>query len=169
MASDADYRSSSGAGASGDAVNNPLWPGVHEILAQVTSTENLDRVREVYAEWGRGNMKAGPELFDPDLVFESFLPDATERVMVKGPREIETFMREFLSNWHDYRLIGDEFRAIGSDTVLVLGHQAARGRHSGVTVEHPMSSVWTFRAGKVVHLLIDPDRRKVLAAAGVAE
>src|SRR5262245_2321824 len=69
------YWFSSRAGASGDAVNNPLWPGVHEILAPVTSTENLDRVREVYAEWGRGNMKAGPELFDPELVFESFLPD----------------------------------------------------------------------------------------------
>jgi ketosteroid isomerase-like protein len=134
----------------------------------VTSTENVDRVRDVYTEWGRGNMTAGPELFDPELVFEAFLPDAAERVMVKGLMEVETFMREFLRQWRDYRLIGDEFRAIGGDTVLVLGHQTASGRQSGAAVEHPMSSVWTFRDGKVVHLLFDPDRRKVLEAAGVA-
>ena len=133
----------------------------------MTSTENVDRVREVYAEWARGNMKAGPELFDPEIVFEAFLPDAAERVIVKRPTEVETFMREFLKQWRDYRLIGDEFRAIGSQTVLVLGHQTAGGRRSGAIVEHPMSSVWTFRDGKVVHLLFDPDEQKVLAAAGV--
>jgi ketosteroid isomerase-like protein len=135
----------------------------------VASTENIDRVREVYAEWARGNMTAGPELFDPQLVFEAFLPDAAERVMVTGPMEVETFMREFLEQWRDYRLIGDEFREIGSETVLVLGRQTASGRRSGAIVEHPMSSVWTFRDGKVVHLLFDPDEQKVLAAAGVDE
>jgi ketosteroid isomerase-like protein len=135
----------------------------------VTSAENLDRVREVYAEWAQGNMRAGPAVFDAEIAFESFLPDAEERVTVRGLAEVEQFMREFLRQWHDYRLIGDEFRQIGSDTVLVLGHQTATGRQSGVTVESPMSSVWTFREGKVVHLLFEPDPQKVLAAAGAGE
>lgn len=135
----------------------------------MSSNEHVDRVRQVYTEWERGNMKAGPELFDPEIVFETFLPDASDRVVVRGPVEVEAFMREFLRQWRDYRLVAEEVRAVGSDMVLVLGHQTASGRHSGATVEHPMSSVWTFRAGKVVHLLFEPDRRKVLEAAGVAE
>ncbi|HEX6714035.1 MAG TPA: nuclear transport factor 2 family protein [Thermoleophilaceae bacterium] len=135
----------------------------------MTSSQNVDRVRAIYAEWERGNMSAGPEVFDPELVFEAFLPEATERVTVKGLLEVEMFMREFLRQWRDYRLFGDEFRAIGSDAVVVLGHQTASGRQSGATVEHPMSSAWRFRDDKVVHLVFDPDPRKVFAVAGVAE
>jgi ketosteroid isomerase-like protein len=131
-------------------------------------TENLDRVREVYAEWALGNMRAGAELFDPDVDFEAFLPDSAERVAARGPKEVEGFMREFLSHWRDYRLFGDEFRAVDSDTVLVLGHQCASGRRSGAAVDHPMSSAWKFRDGRVVHLVFDPDPQKIFEAAGVA-
>ena len=43
------------------------------------SQENVEMVRETYAEWQRGNMKAGVDRFDPEIVFESFMPDARER------------------------------------------------------------------------------------------
>lgn len=131
--------------------------------------DNVERVRQIYAEWERGNMRAGVELFHPELVFESFMPDANDRIVANGLAEVEEFMREFLGQWRDYRLVGDEFRAIGDEKVLVIGHQTAMGRQSRVTVEYPMSSVWTFRDGKVVHLLFEPDRQSVLEAAGLSE
>jgi ketosteroid isomerase-like protein len=132
------------------------------------STATLARVREVYAEWGRGNMNAGLELFDPEIVFETFMPDASERVVVKGVPGVEAFMREFLSDWRDFRLVSEEFHAIDSDRVVVLGRQVATGRHSGATVDHPMSSAWVFRDGKVVHLVFEPDTPSILEAARVA-
>ena len=133
------------------------------------SQENVEIVRGIYAEWERGNMTAGVDLFHPEIAFESFMPDANERVVANGPGEVETFMSEFLAQWRDYRLTGDEFRKVGADKVVVSGSQAAIGRQSGVAVESPMYSVWTFRGGEVVHLLFDPDHRKALEAAGLRE
>jgi ketosteroid isomerase-like protein len=126
--------------------------------------ENVEIVRRTCAEWERGNMEAGVELFDPEIVFESFMPDANERVVARGPAEVEAFMREFLGQWRDYRLIGEEYRSIGRDKVFVSGHQTAIGRQSGVAVEDTMHSVWTFRGGKV-----DRDRKKALEATGLQE
>jgi ketosteroid isomerase-like protein len=133
------------------------------------SQENVEVVRQIYAEWQRGNMKAGVERFDPEIVFESFMPDATERIVVNGPAKVEAFMREFLRDWRDYRLIGDEYRKASPTRVFVRGRQAAIGRESGVAVEDTMLSVWTFRDGKVVHLIFDRDRRRALEAAGLEE
>jgi ketosteroid isomerase-like protein len=133
------------------------------------SEENVEVVRRIYAEWERGHMAAGVELFDSEIVFQSFMPDANERIVANGAGEIETFMREFLRDWRDYRLIGQEFRVIGKDKVLVAGRQAAVGRNSGVAVEHSMCSVWTFRAGRVVGLVFDPDSQTALEAAGLSE
>ena len=130
------------------------------------SEENVEVVRRIYAEWGRGNMAAGVELLDSEIVFRSFMPDANETVVANGADEIEAFMREFLRPWRDYRLIGEEFREIEKDKVLVSGHQAATGRMSGVAVEYPMCSVWTFRGGRVVSLVFDPDSQTALEVAG---
>jgi ketosteroid isomerase-like protein len=131
------------------------------------SQKNVEIVRRTYAEWERGNMTAGVKLFDSEIAFESFMPDANERVVANGPEEVEAFMREFLGQWRDYRLIAEEFREVGRDKVVVAGHQAATGRQSGVAVESPMCSVWTFRNGKVVGLLFEPDIQTALEAAGL--
>jgi ketosteroid isomerase-like protein len=133
------------------------------------SQENLETVRRIYAEWARGNMKAGIELFDPAIVFESFMPDASERVVARGPEGVEAFMREWLAQWRDYRLVGEDFREVGVDRVFVAGHQTAIGRESGITVADSICSVWTFREGKVVRLLFERERRKAVEAAGLAE
>ena len=132
------------------------------------SEENVEIVRRTYARWARGDMQAGVDLFDPEIVFESFTPDANERIVVTGPAKIAAFMEEFLGQWREYRLFGDEFHDAG-EVVFVIGHQTAFGRHSGVSVEDTLCSVWTFREGRVVHLLFDRDREKALEAAGLRE
>ena len=132
------------------------------------SEENVELVRRTYVEWSQGDMQAGVDLFDPEIVFESFTPDASERIVVTGPANIAAFMEEFLSQWREYRLFADELHDAG-DVVFVAGHQTALGRHSGVSVKDTLCSVWTFRGGKVVHLLFDRDREMALEAAGLSE
>jgi ketosteroid isomerase-like protein len=133
------------------------------------SQENVELVRDIYAQWARGDMRAGVEVLDPELVFESqALPDSDERVVAHGPAELETWMRGFLTQWADYRLIGEEFRDAGPK-VFVAGRQTARGRQSGARVEQELWSVWTFRAGKVVRLESTSLRRQALEAAGLPE
>ena len=133
------------------------------------SQENVeDIVRSIYSKWQRGNF-ADARFFDPEVVFESVMPDSSERVVAHGREGVEAFMREFLSQWRDYRVSGRDFRQVGTKTVLVEGHQSGTGRRSGVAVESPMFSVWTFRNGKVVRLIMEFDRSKALKAAGLRE
>jgi ketosteroid isomerase-like protein len=133
------------------------------------SQENVEIVRATYAEWQRGDMTAGVERFDPEIVFESFLPDASERIVANGPGEIEAFMQEFLRQWRDYRILGDEYREIGPTRVFVSGRQTALGRDSGAAVEDTLFSIWTFRDGKVVRLIFERDERRALEAAGLSD
>jgi ketosteroid isomerase-like protein len=133
------------------------------------SEENVELVRATDAEWQRGNMKAGVERFDPEIAFESFLPDASERVVASGRAEVEAFMREFLRQWRDYRIFGDEYREVDPTRVFVSGRQVAIGHASGAVVEDTLFSIWTLRGGKVVHLIFERDRRRALEAAGLSE
>ena len=134
------------------------------------SQENVEIVRGIYAEWERGNMKAGVEVLDPEIVFEAYMPDAAEeKIVAHGPEQVEGFMREWLRDWRDFKIFADEWREVGSDRVFAGGHQSATGRVSAIAVEDTISSVWTFRGGKVVHLLFERDRQKALEAAGLSE
>jgi ketosteroid isomerase-like protein len=133
------------------------------------SEENVEVVRRIYSAWERGNFAEVGKLFDPEIVFESVMPDSIERIVAHGPEGIGAFMREFLAQWRDYRLVGEDFRQVGTQTVLVEGHQSGIGRQSGVAVESPTFSVWTFRNGRVVRLIIEFDRSKALEAAGLSE
>jgi ketosteroid isomerase-like protein len=126
--------------------------------------ENVETVRRIYADWERGSIGAGVELFDPEIRFETFMPDSNDRIAAEGPDGIESFMREFLTNWRDYRLIGDEFEAIADDIVFVTGRQAATGRSSGIEVETELCSAWRFRDGRVVQLVFEREREAALAA-----
>jgi ketosteroid isomerase-like protein len=133
------------------------------------SEENVELVQHVYSGWQRGDFAEGRNLFDPEIVFESVMPDSNERIVAHGLQGIEAFMREFLTQWRDYRMFGEDFRQVGTETVLVEGHQSGIGRRSGVAVESPTFSVWTLRNGKVIRLIIEFDRRKALEAAGLSE
>jgi ketosteroid isomerase-like protein len=115
--------------------------------------ENVETVRAIFAEWEQGRMQAGVDRFDPEIVFESFMPDSRERAVATGAEEVATFMRELLAQWSHYRILGDEFESrAGGDVVLVAGHQAGVGRQSEVSVQMPIFSVWRFRDGRIVKL-----------------
>jgi ketosteroid isomerase-like protein/catechol 2,3-dioxygenase-like lactoylglutathione lyase family enzyme len=137
--------------------------------AETAPEDHVATVRRIYASWSQGEMRAGVELFDPEIRFESFMPDSTRRIVCQSADEIEKFMREFLAEWKGYRILGDDFRSIGSDKVFVAGRQAGAGRQSGLAVEGPLFSLWTFRDGRVVHLVFETDPADALAAAGLSD
>ena len=57
--------------------------------------ENVEVVRGIYAEWSRGHFGAALPLFDPEITFETFMPDAAENIVVQGLDQIESFMRDW--------------------------------------------------------------------------
>jgi ketosteroid isomerase-like protein len=133
------------------------------------SQENVEVVKGIYAEWEKGNFQAALPVLDREIRFEVWMPDSNEIVVRHGFEDLDDFMRDWFGQWEGYRVIGDEFRSIGTDRVFVGGHQAGTGRRSGVEVDSPGFAVWTFRAGKVVRLLVHYDRDSALEAAGLSE
>ncbi|MEO7197392.1 MAG: nuclear transport factor 2 family protein [Solirubrobacterales bacterium] len=133
------------------------------------SKENVEIVRRIYAEFERGNFAAAVKWYDPEIRFETFMPDASENVTARGLAGLGDFMRSWFGQWGHYRVIGDEFREVGNDKVFVAGRQVATGHESGAEVESPSFSFWTFRSGKVVELFLHIDRKEALKAAGLSE
>jgi ketosteroid isomerase-like protein len=100
---------------------------------------NLEIVRRLYAHWEQGDFASVADSFNPDIRFESFMPDANEVVVIEGVDAVEAFTRDWFTQWREYRVTGEEFREVGDDVILVSGRQSAVGRHSGVVVESPAS------------------------------
>ena len=133
------------------------------------SQENVEIVRLILTEWERGNFGAPAKVFSPEVRFETWMPDAAENAVARGLAELEHFTRDWLAQWQGYRIVGDEFQAVGPDKVFVAVRQLAQGRQSGVEVESPGFSVWTLRDGEVVKLSLHYDRDSAVKAAGLSE
>jgi ketosteroid isomerase-like protein len=133
------------------------------------SRENVEIVRLILGEWAQGDFGASAKLLDPDITFETFMPDANENVVAHGFVEIEAFTRDWLAQWRNYRVVGEDFQEVGPDKVFVSVRQIAIGAHSGVEVDSPGFSVWTLQCGKVVKLSLHYDRDEALEAVGLSE
>jgi ketosteroid isomerase-like protein len=131
------------------------------------SDENLEIVRGIFDEWGRGNFRAGTERFDPysTLVLRPELPEAGGH---HGPEAIRAYMERFLGAWEKVVIKGEEFIAAG-DSVFVAVHQVATGKGSGATVEMRYFQLWTLRGGVVLRVESIPERSDALEAAGLSE
>ena len=132
------------------------------------SRENVERVRAVYAEWERGNFRAGGDLWDRRVQFipTSELPDVGDYV---GPLGVAQFMRQFLQPWTTFTITAEELIEAG-DSVVVAAHQRGVGRESGLVADLPQQfQVWTFRGHTVIRFEVFQDRGDALAAVGLSE
>ena len=129
--------------------------------------ERLEAVRGIYERWGRGDFRAGPELYAPDieLVLRPEFPDAGA---YRGAEGIRGYMREFLRDLEDASITGEEFAEAG-DCVLVRVHQQATGPESGLEVAMRYYQVWTFRGHSVVRLESIKTRAEAVEAVGLDE
>jgi ketosteroid isomerase-like protein len=129
---------------------------------------HLTTVREIYAEWGRGNFRAGTEHYDPNVLLV-LRPDFPDPGTYCGLGEIERYMREdFLADFADLTITGDEFLPAG-DTVVVRLTQRAKGPESGAPVAMSYYQLWTFRGDAVVRIESVMEREDALAAAGLSK
>jgi ketosteroid isomerase-like protein len=109
--------------------------------------DRVDRLRDLYEEWGRGNFRVGGELLADDVEFRP-LDGITERV--RGRAAFADFLRDVFESFSGFRLVAHEFVDEG-DRVLVRVTQRAQGRESGLDVELEYRMEWVFGPdGKVV-------------------
>jgi ketosteroid isomerase-like protein len=130
------------------------------------SQKHVEIVRRIYERWGRGDFRAGIELYDPYvlLVLRPEFPDARAYC---GPDEIRRYMREdFLADLEDAVIVGEEFMEAG-DSVLVRVNQQATGPGSGAPVAIRYYQLWTFRGRSVIRIESIRGREEALEAAGL--
>jgi ketosteroid isomerase-like protein len=128
------------------------------------SEENVARLRAIYAEWAKGNLIAGEDLYAEDA---GFIP------MVEGRSTLDRegfrrFMLSFLSEWEDFTSEAVEMTDHG-DKVLVTERQRGTGRGSGIEIDQLFYVVWTFRDGLAVRVRWDSEIDEAREAAGLSE
>jgi ketosteroid isomerase-like protein len=132
------------------------------------SQRNVEIVRQIYERWGRGDFRAGTELYDPYvlLVLRPEFPDARAYC---GPDEIRRYMREdFLADWEGAVIVGEEFLDAG-DSVVVRVNQQGTGVQSGAPVGMRYYQVWTFRGRSVIRIESIRGRDEALEASGLRD
>jgi ketosteroid isomerase-like protein len=131
------------------------------------SRERVEVMRRIYDDWGRGNFRAGVELFDPhvSLVLRPEFPDAG---VYLGPEEIATYTRRLLDSWVDFAIEAEDFFDAG-DSVLVQVHQRGVGASSGVVTDLRYFQVWTFRGDAIIRVESIREREQAREAVGLRE
>jgi ketosteroid isomerase-like protein len=126
--------------------------------------EDLERLKAVYAELAKGNLRAGFELFAPDISYEP-IADGRESLSREGGRR---FMREFVAQWDDFRVEAKAYEQLG-DTILVAERQSGTGKASGIKIDMTAYAAWTFRDGLVTRVRWSLDRDDAVQPAEPGE
>jgi ketosteroid isomerase-like protein len=128
---------------------------------------NAEIVREIFADWDRGDFRTGIQYMDPDIEFVSlFLP---ERPSARGIEGMADLWRDFLGFWEEWRTNGIERIVERGDTVIAYNHLLARPRGSAQHLQTlDAAAVFTFREGRIVRLVL-ARREDALRAAGIEE
>ena len=133
---------------------------------QALRKTNVEALRPVYEEWGRGNWRPRFEVYAPDWEWgwSNEFPD--RGVSRDTPEEGSRRLREWLSRWKDWRCEAEEFIAEG-DFVVVLTRYTGHGKESDVAVDTRGAHLWTMRDGRAIRLEVFSSRSKALEAAGL--
>jgi ketosteroid isomerase-like protein len=127
---------------------------------------NVEALRHLYDEWGRGNFSPRFEVYAPD--FEWGWSDEFPGMsgVSRDPEARSSRLREWLSPWEDWRCAAEDYVTSGQ-LVVVLARYSGRGKESGAAVNTEGAHLWTMRDGKAIRLEIFSSRARALAAAGL--
>jgi ketosteroid isomerase-like protein len=129
------------------------------------SQENVDLVRR-----GIQDVEAFWALLDEHVVWNmrATMPPIDLPEVVVGRDAVIEGSRHYFGTWTDYRLDPEEVIDAGASVVLVV-HEHARGRGSGVPHDWRFAQVWTFHRGKVIRGELFPDKAAALDAIRLRE
>jgi ketosteroid isomerase-like protein len=133
------------------------------------SQENVEILRRAYKQWARGSL-SNTDVFDPDVEYSRIGAETPAlEGRWRGLAEMRTAMREYLQAMADLRIDAERIIDLGGDRVLVLSRHTARGKGSGVPIEHELGDVFILRDGKVVRFDSYWSRAVALDAVGLSE
>ena len=131
------------------------------------ASANLDLVRWIYADWGRGDYSSA-DWADPEI--EYVLADGPAPGSWTGLAEMAAAWRDILNSWDRFTIEVDAYRELDDGRILVVNHVSGRGKTSGLDVGQVRAraaSVFELRDGKVVRLVQYWDAERALADLGL--
>jgi uncharacterized protein len=160
-------RSRTGTGAIRPASPPTTLPLARD-TARAVSEENVEALRPVYEEWGRGNWRSRFQVYDPEMEWGWSDEFPGLGGVQRDPELRSRRLRQWLSPWNFWRCEAQDFVSSG-DFVVVLCRYLGRGKESGVDVVALGAHVWKMRDGKAIRLEVFSSREKALKAAGLRE
>ena len=132
------------------------------------SQSSLELAKRVIDAFNRRDVDAIFECVNPDVEWFPAM-SVTFGGGLRGREGIESYVREVGDTWEEYRVVGQDFRDLGEDRVLVLSRVEARGAGSGGLVDTKMGQVFDFRDGRIARVRTYLDHGQALKAVGLAE
>jgi ketosteroid isomerase-like protein len=131
------------------------------------SRENVEIMRAAVEAMIRGDIEVALEALDPEIVWHATVGGIDEGRVYHGREEVANGFLDYFATWERIELRADEFLDAGDNRVVVLWHEIAKGRASGITVETETGSINTLRDGKIAVVRPYMDRADALRAAGL--
>ena len=130
----------------------------------MSTQANVQKVQEIYAAFGKGDIKTITSSLAEDVDWQTIGPPVFPHAGPHhGPKEVEQFFGKIMSTFDVKKFEPREFIAEG-DKVVVLGSIGGNIKPTGKSYEAEWAMVWSFRNGKVVKWREYIDTAKLAAA-----
>ena len=133
------------------------------MYAQTVS--DADLLRELFADWARGEFGRGVRLYAQNMYFTTEQPEG--HYEGHGPAGVRRFMKQFLPVWESYSVTVERIDDLGGGRYIGSGTQHARGVESGTETDYPAHVAVRMEDGKITLLGFSFTREGALEALGV--
>jgi ketosteroid isomerase-like protein len=138
------------------------------------SREDVEIVRRVFEEFQEAVERGDPGgWFESEAVADDFElmtdPSLEGRSVWRGREGFVEFVRTWTDEFEDWSIRVERLIDAGDDRVVVLTHQSATGKASGVPVEWKNGHVYELEAGCIVRVSHYLSHAEALEAAGLRE
>ncbi len=140
---------------------------VRRDTARTMSQENVEIVRMMLEAFLEGDYPASLELLHPEVEWHETRGGLDDGRLARGHDQVVAAFIETAEAWESQKLEVTDF--IDADEVVVVWHEVARGKGSGVEVETETAVLYSVEDGKVVRVFPFMDRKEALEAAGLSE
>ena len=131
------------------------------------SQENVEIVKRVIDGFNGRDVDGILRCVNPDLEWFPAIRVTFGGDPLRGREGIEAYVGEVTNTWEEYRVVPQDFRALGVEQVLVLSRVEARGAASHGLVDEPMGQIYDLRDGKISRVRTYLDHGEALRAAGL--
>jgi ketosteroid isomerase-like protein len=132
------------------------------------SQENVDLIRRNTELWLSGEFQDWLETIDPDIGWDISthpLPDVPNRGRGRDAL-VNDLLLTYMSGWNDYSAEIEEVCEAGEQVIVVV-HETATMRDTGVPLERDLVQLWTVRGGKGAFLRVFRTKAEAVEAAGL--